>query len=116
MNIDEYVMLCAIWCHLYNLKVKSTRRGVILLAFIACLLLQPATLLKVTLPNGCFSHFLNCTNGTRLRKVSYISEIVFLCFCFPASFSEIDARNAILFRTKVFSRKIKETRLARLIK
>ena len=116
MNIDKYVMLCAIWCHLYNLNVKSTRRGVMLLAFIACLLLQLATLLKVTLPHGCFSLFLNCTNGTRLRKVSHISEIVFLCSCFPASFSEIDARNVILFQTKVFSRKIKETRLARIIK
>ena len=30
---------------------------------------QPATLLKVTLLHGCFSRFLNCTNGTKSRKV-----------------------------------------------
>ena len=27
-------------------------------------------LLKVTLLHGCFSRFLNCTNGTKLRKAS----------------------------------------------
>ena len=30
-----------------------------------------ATLLKVTLLHGCFSHFLNCANGTKLLKVSH---------------------------------------------
>ena len=30
--------------------------------------LKPATLLKVTLRHGCFSRFLNCTNGTKSRK------------------------------------------------
>ena len=30
--------------------------------------LKPATLLKVTLLHGCFSRFLNCTNGTKSRK------------------------------------------------
>ena len=29
---------------------------------------KPATLLKVTLLDGCFSRFLNCTNGTKSRK------------------------------------------------
>ena len=28
-------------------------------------MLQPATLLKLTLLYGCFSRFLNCTNGTK---------------------------------------------------
>ena len=52
-------MPCAIWYHLYNLKhVKNV--------------LQPATLLKVTLLHGCYSRFLNCTNGTKLRKASHI--------------------------------------------
>ena len=31
---------------------------------------KPATLLKLTLLHECFSHFLNCTNGTKLRKTS----------------------------------------------
>ena len=31
---------------------------------------KPATLLKVTLLHGCFSRFLNCTNGTKSCKTS----------------------------------------------
>ena len=58
----EYVMLCAIWYHLYYLKnVKYTYGG------------KPATLLKVTLLHGCFSCFLNCTNGTKSRKESHMN-------------------------------------------
>ena len=30
----------------------------------------PATVLKVTLLQGCFSLFLNCPNGTKSRKAS----------------------------------------------
>ena len=45
-----YVVLCAIWYHLYNLKnVKISNREV--------LLLVPATLQKVTLLHGCFYVF-----------------------------------------------------------
>ena len=33
---------------------------------------QPATLPKVTLLHGCFSRFLNCTNGTKSSKTSHI--------------------------------------------
>ena len=41
---------CAIWYHLYNLKnMKNTHGGV--------LILQPATLLKLTLPMGVFHLF-----------------------------------------------------------
>ena len=32
----------------------------------------PATLLKITLFHGCFSRFLNCTNGTKSRKAPHI--------------------------------------------
>ena len=32
---------------------------------------RTATLLKVTLFHGCFSHFLNCTNSAKSCKVSY---------------------------------------------
>ena len=42
-------------------KRKNTHRGV---------LLHPATLLKVSLLHGCFSRFLNCTNGTKSSKLS----------------------------------------------
>ena len=45
-----YAMLCAIWYHLYNFK----------------------NVLKVTLLRGCFSRFLNCTNGTKSRKLLHI--------------------------------------------
>ena len=46
-----YVMCFEIWYHLYNFKnVENTHGGVLLLV-------KPATLLKVTLLNGCFSRF-----------------------------------------------------------
>ena len=48
----------AIWYNLYKLKnVKNIHGGVLLLV-------------KVTLLHGCFSGFLNCTNGTKSRKTS----------------------------------------------
>ena len=33
------------------------------------------TLLKLTLLQGCFSRFLNCTNGTKSGNTSQISDI-----------------------------------------
>ena len=46
-------MRCAMWYHLYNLKnVKNTHAGVLLLV-------KPATLLKVTLFQGCFDKNIN---------------------------------------------------------
>ena len=33
---------------------------------------KPAPLLKVTFFRGCFSCFLNCTNGTKSRKASHL--------------------------------------------
>ena len=57
-------MRWAILYHLYNLKnIKNPHGGV------------PATLLKVTLIHGCFSRFLNCTNGTKLRKTSHYAQM-----------------------------------------
>ena len=50
---NQYVVRCAIWCHLYNLKtMKNTH--------------------KLTLLHGCFSRFLNCTNGTKSHNASHI--------------------------------------------
>ena len=58
-----YMMRCTIWHHLYNLKnVKNTHGGVLI------------SVLKLTLLHGCFSHFLNCTNGGKRHKASYIDE------------------------------------------
>ena len=34
--------------------------------------LNPATLLKLTLLHGCFSRFLNCTNGTKSRNAPHM--------------------------------------------
>ena len=62
-------MRWAIWYHLYNFKnVKIIHGGVLLLVK----WLKPATLLKVTLLDGCFSLFLNYTDGINSRNASYI--------------------------------------------
>ena len=50
---------------------KHPRRG----ATFGKLEAQPATLLKVTLFDGYFSRFLNCTNGPKSRKTSHIYNI-----------------------------------------
>ena len=63
-------MRCVIWYHLHNLKnVKNTHEGVLLLA-------------KLTFLHGCFSRFLNCTNGTKSRKTSHLKSrsLVILAF------------------------------------
>ena len=64
-NLQFYamnVMCCAIWYRLNNLKsMKNTYGGVLLL-----------TKLKIKLLRRCFSHFLNCTNGTKSNNVSHI--------------------------------------------
>ena len=44
---SSYVMRCAIWYHLYNLKNVKNTHG------------EPASLLKLTLLHECFSRFLN---------------------------------------------------------
>ena len=50
------LMLYAIWHHLFNFKnIKNTQEGLRLFL----------TLLKVSLINGCFSGFSNCTIGTK---------------------------------------------------
>ena len=57
--------LCAIWCHLYNLKnvKRYPWRSV------------TSSKVKVTLVHGCFSPFLKCSNGTKSRKTSKILRI-----------------------------------------
>ena len=54
-STNIYVIFCAIWYHLYNLKnVKNTHGG-------------------VTLLRSCFSRFLNYTNSTKLRNALHTS-------------------------------------------
>ena len=36
------------------------------------------TLLKLTLLHGCFSHFLNCTNGTKSRNAPQMNRLLAL--------------------------------------
>ena len=63
-------MRCAICYHLYNLKnVKNTHGGVLIL-----LKLQAAAcnFTKINTPHGCFSRFLNCTNGTKSHNAQHI--------------------------------------------
>ena len=51
----RFVVLCAIWYHLYNLKnVKNIQGGALILVQLQD---QPATLLKLALLRGCFSRF-----------------------------------------------------------
>ena len=33
----------------------------------------PATLIEATILHGCFSHYLNCTNGTKSHETSHIN-------------------------------------------
>ena len=64
-----FVMLCLHWHHLYNLKTKKTMKEC---CFQWSCRLYPAILIKVTLFDGCFLRFLNCTNGTKSRKASHL--------------------------------------------
>ena len=71
-KVEKYVMFCAIWYHLYNLKnIKNTNGGVLHLV-------RLQALLQITLLHGCFSGFLNCTNGTNLRNASRMRLFDFL--------------------------------------
>ena len=49
-------------------KRENTHGGVLLLG-------KLQAILKVTLLNGCFSRFKNCTNGNKLHKASHIFVI-----------------------------------------
>ena len=61
-------MLWAIWYCLYNFKnVMNTQGGVLLLSKLQT---EACNFTKVTLLHGCFSRFLNCANGIKLRDAS----------------------------------------------
>ena len=59
-----------IWYHLYHLKnTKNIHGGVLLLVKLQA---EACTFTKSNTPPWVFSRFLNCTNGTKSRKASYI--------------------------------------------
>ena len=60
-------MFYTIWYPFYSLKNMRSTHGEVLL-------LVTATLLKITLLHGCFSGLLNCANGTKSRRVKYITD------------------------------------------
>ena len=74
---SRLVVRCTIWYYLYNLKnVKNTHGGLLILVKLqASFLFLQGTFLKLTLLHGCFSYFLNCTNGTNAPHIS----ITLLC-------------------------------------
>ena len=85
-----YATLCLIWCNLYNFEnVKNTHGGVLLL-----IKLQAS---KVTLLHGCFSRYLNCTNGTKSQKASLvnISNRVFYSKLISAIVSSVYIRKIV---------------------
>ena len=53
------------------------------------------TLLNVTLFHGCFSRFLNCTNGTNLRNVSHLLK--WQCHRYDGVRRHCDRPNVITF-------------------
>ena len=58
----------------YRYFVVLVDAGVLLTIcpLVSCVHRQPTTLLKVLHLHGCFSRFLNCTNGTKSHRASHI--------------------------------------------
>ena len=82
--VIPFVMLCAIWYFLYNFKnLKNTHGGMLILVK-----LQPTTLLKLTILNGCF-WLLNKTWSFPLR----ISSVNWTKFSVSCEFDHIYWRN-----------------------
>ena len=64
-------MFYAIWYHLYNLKKREIHpRSCVDFSKVSGVSLQ------VSLLHGCFSRFLSCTNGTKLRKASHTDRVI----------------------------------------
>ena len=59
---------------------------------------QAFSLLKITLLHGCFSRFLNCTNGTKLRRASHIFCSFMEKQCFFVNIINIEK---FLFKIKI---------------
>ena len=69
-NASIYVMLWAMWYHLYNFKnVKNTHGGVLLLVELQAL---ACNFTKSNILLGRFLGFLYCTNGTKSRNTPHL--------------------------------------------
>ena len=69
-----YVTLCAIWCHINNLKnVKDTHEGVLLLIKLQA---EAYNFSKVALLHGCFFHVFNIVLVVASRAKCLISKRV----------------------------------------
>ena len=70
INSSKYVMFCAIWYHLFNLKnVKNTHGGVL---FLVKLNASACNFTICNTPPWVLLRFLNCTKGTKSRKTSHM--------------------------------------------
>ena len=68
---------------------------------------KPATLLEVTLLHGCFSSFLNCTNGNKSHKASHIVWAYSVTQGYACNFSEKGQKRA----KKMFKEKEKKDKI-----
>ena len=84
----SYVTLCAIW-HLCNLENMKNICSSDTLSKVEGSNLQLC--LKYLL-HGCFSRFLNCTDGAQSRKASY--QVYFIDASLPTSFGCSDGRSS----------------------
>ena len=84
-NYVGLLHVCENSADMYNaITLKKIWREIVLIAldtlyglvqFVQFKKLKPPTSLKVTLPHGCFSYFLNCTNGSKLHKASIMLNL-----------------------------------------
>ena len=70
------ILSCRLCCSLFFIKLQAFRPGTLLKRDS---ITEPATVLKVALLNGCFSRFLNRTNGTKLRKALHMIILKWAC-------------------------------------
>ena len=74
-----YVMLCAIWSHLYNLKImENTHGGVLVLVKLQA---SDFNFTASRTPPWVLSHFFNCKNGTKSCKSSHVIACLIMRNC-----------------------------------
>ena len=72
LEIILTVLWCVTWAGTIYTILKTWKNPWRSVTFSNIAGFYPATLLKVTLLHGCFSRFLNCTNGTKSRNASHV--------------------------------------------
>ena len=86
LNTERYFQIRSFfWSVLSRIRTKYGEIGSI--SPYSVQMRKPETLLKLTLLRGCFSRFLNCTNGTKSRNASHLEKLFSLqisltCFCY----------------------------------